>query len=235
MRTDMGGGMDEDGHAGRGTHVTTSMDEDAIWRAIDAQRLALADLLDQLTDEEWRRPSLCDGWTVRDVAAHLNLQQVTLADVVAQVIRAPRGLNRTIHDTAVQRAALPTERLTQTIRDVVGSRRHNVGVTCRETLVDISVHCQDIAVPLGRALPVPVEAAAVAASRVWHLRWPFRAKKRFAGFRLVATDVPWAVGAGLRVEGPIEAVLLVLTGRLVALPRLAGPGLPDLRDRLPQG
>ena len=33
---------------------------------------------------------------------------------------------------------------------MVGSRRHNVGVTPYETLIDIVVHGQDIAVPLGR-------------------------------------------------------------------------------------
>jgi Mycothiol maleylpyruvate isomerase N-terminal domain len=29
---------------------------------------------------------------------------------------------------------------------------------------------------------------------------------RFAGFRIAATDTPWAVGEGQKVEGPMEAI-----------------------------
>jgi hypothetical protein len=51
------------------------MDPDDVWRAIDAERLGLACLLDTLTTEQWESPSLCVGWRVRDVAAHLTLAQ----------------------------------------------------------------------------------------------------------------------------------------------------------------
>ena len=43
-------------------------DEDRAWQAIRAQRLAVADLLESLDDGEWRHPSLCEGWSVEDVA-----------------------------------------------------------------------------------------------------------------------------------------------------------------------
>jgi uncharacterized protein (TIGR03083 family) len=49
------------------------MDRDEVWRAIDAERVSLADLLDSLGEQEWEIPSLCAGWRVRDVAAHLTL------------------------------------------------------------------------------------------------------------------------------------------------------------------
>ena len=52
------------------------MNPDGVWQAIDAQRAGLCDLLADLGDDEWRQPSLCAGWTVRDVAAHLTLQQL---------------------------------------------------------------------------------------------------------------------------------------------------------------
>jgi uncharacterized protein (TIGR03083 family) len=47
------------------------LDRSQAWQVIDAQRLGLAGLLDDLSEHEWQQPSLCDGWTVRDVAAHL--------------------------------------------------------------------------------------------------------------------------------------------------------------------
>ena len=49
------------------------MDRDEVWRAIDGERVSLADLLDSLGDQEWETPSLCAGWRVRDVAAHLTM------------------------------------------------------------------------------------------------------------------------------------------------------------------
>ncbi|MFT8180273.1 maleylpyruvate isomerase N-terminal domain-containing protein, partial [Mycobacteroides chelonae] len=47
------------------------MDTDVMWAHIDAGRSGVADMLSSLTPEQWSVPSLCDGWTVRDVAVHL--------------------------------------------------------------------------------------------------------------------------------------------------------------------
>jgi len=43
------------------------------WRVIEQERLSLAALLEALTDEQWNSPSLCHGWRVKDVAAHVAL------------------------------------------------------------------------------------------------------------------------------------------------------------------
>jgi len=59
------------------------MNDTEVWSAIDDQRRRTADLLEQLSEGEWRHASLCPGWTVRDVAAHLTLQELRIGDVVA--------------------------------------------------------------------------------------------------------------------------------------------------------
>ncbi len=41
------------------------------WPVIHAERAALADDLDALTDAQWSTPSLCAGWTVLDVLGHM--------------------------------------------------------------------------------------------------------------------------------------------------------------------
>jgi uncharacterized protein (TIGR03083 family) len=208
------------------------MNRDEIWRAVDTQRLAICDLLDQLSDDEWRTASLCDGWTVRDVAAHLTLQQIGPADVPAILFRWPGvlslSMNRMIQEMARRQAALPTATLIARNRAMAGVHRHNFGITNLETLIDILVHSQDIAVPLGRPVAMDQAAAAVAASRVWSRGWPFYPRRRFAGLRLVATNTDWAVGEGSEVRGPIEALLLLVTGRGVAAQsRLTGAGVAD--------
>jgi len=211
------------------------MNVDQAWQAIDDQRLALTDVLARLSDDEWQLPSLCDGWTVRDVTAHLTMQQVGPGALLMQIpamIKAHGNLDRLIHDAARRRAALPTTQLTAEIRGMVGSRRHNFGVTYRETLTDILVHSQDITAPLGRRLAMPVDAAALAASRIWSMDRMFHAAKRLTGYRLTATDTNWTVGEGAEVNGPVGSILLLLTGRPIDLPLLSGPGVGSLSARL---
>jgi uncharacterized protein (TIGR03083 family) len=210
------------------------MDRDAAWRTIDAERLRLADLLTQLTDAEWRKPSLCTGWTVRDVAAHLTLAHIGMPAVIVGLARARGNLGVMIRDTARRHAAAPTEQIIEELRAMVGSRRHVPGITPMEPLIDVLVHGQDIAVPLGRAHPMPMDAAAAGATRICTNNSIHRARRKLNGFRLTATDTSWSAGEGRTVEGPIDALLLTLTGRTVAADRLSGAGAGDFTARLAQ-
>ena len=215
------------------------MNDDEVWSVIDLQRGRTADLLQQLSDEEWRHPSLCQGWTVRDVAAHLTLQQIGLGAGMVLAISHPSGLgsvNRMIHISARSRAERPVDQLIAQIRAMIGSRRHNIGLTNLETLTDILVHGQDIAIPLHRELEMPTAAAAVVATRVWTQRGSRMARVfhdvPIGRFRLTATDATWSVGDGPEIQGPIAAILLLLTGRPAALRRLSGAGAESLRRQM---
>ncbi len=211
------------------------MNRDQIWQAIDAQRTSLTSLLEHLADDEWLQPSLCAGWTVRDVAAHLTLQQLGPGATLGMMFKWQGSLDRTIQHVARLRAVtLTTRQIIAEIRGTIGSRRHTFGVTYLETLTDILVHSQDIALPLGRRLGIPPDAAAVAASRVLSMRWPppLPSARKMAGIRLSATDTSWSAGDGPEVRAPMAALLLVCCGRLAALPQLSGEAAPDLAARL---
>ena len=55
------------------------MDRDEVWRTIDEQRSrAGRPDGDASPTSEWETPSLCEGWRVRDVAAHLTLATMRL-------------------------------------------------------------------------------------------------------------------------------------------------------------
>ena len=209
------------------------MDVDAVWAAIDEQRLDVADLLDDLSVDEWEHPSLCTGWRVRDVAAHLALAHLGPGRAALEMVRAGGSLARLIRNTALRHATLPTESIVAEIRGMAGSRRRAVGVSPLEPLLDVLVHGQDVAVPLGRPRAMPVDAAVTAATRVWTMPWPmsttFHTRARLRGLRLVATDAHWSVGEGETVEGPIQALLLLMTGRTVAQDQLSGSGAHRLQ------
>ena len=154
-----------------------------------------------------------------------------LLPAVVAAARARGNFNRMVHDTAVRQARLPVREYAPRLRAMAGSRRKAPGVSHLEPLIDVLVHGQDIAIPLGRSRPMPGSAAAAAANRVWPSLFPWRAERRLRGFRLAATDCSWSAGDGLPVEGPIAAILLLLTGRMAALPELSGAGAAELRKR----
>ena len=206
------------------------MDDD-YWSAVSQLRLAVADLLETLTPEEWERPSLCAGWRVRDVAGHLSLvPTITTWDMVRA---APRGRFNPHHVNTLlarQYADRPTRAIVERIREHAGERRTARVLDVRDSLFDVVVHSQDIALPLGRAVDVPVESVVRGLDRVWEMGWPFRARTRLAGLELRATDAEWRRGTGRVVAGPALALLLLLTGRTeAAIPSLTGDGVPALR------
>ncbi|XVU25865.1 maleylpyruvate isomerase family mycothiol-dependent enzyme [Actinoplanes sp. CA-054009] len=206
-----------------------------MWDVIVTERLALADLLESLRPDEWSRPSLCRSWTVHDVAAHMTMQQLGLAGVLGVAVHWRGSLARTTREAARRRAAaLPPAGIVAEIRETAPRRRHSVGVTKMETLTDLLVHTQDIALPLGRRHDMPPAAAAASATRLLSMRWPppLPSARAAAGFRLTATDTDWTWGSGLGVEGPMAALLLACCGREAATAALSGPGAPDLIARI---
>ena len=158
--------------------------------------------------------------------------------MLADGIRARGSFHRLNHDIAVRHAARPTRDIVAE-RTYADSRRLPVVTNYRNIGFDVLVHTQDIAIPLGRDYPMPAEAALAGAERVWTMGWPFWARRRLRGMRLLATDTDWSAGAGVELRGPIAMLLLLLTGRTAtALPHLSGPGVRQSasgsRSRVPR-
>src|SRR5437763_7779070 len=109
-----------------------------MWAALDAERAGLADLLESLTDQEWAHPSLCAGWAVREVAAHLALgPRFTVPAAVVALARARGSFNRLIDTTARRHAARPAAALVADLRGTVGSRRLAPGQQLRDAMMDV--------------------------------------------------------------------------------------------------
>ncbi|GAB3272008.1 maleylpyruvate isomerase family mycothiol-dependent enzyme [Sinomonas notoginsengisoli] len=206
------------------------MDGNELWGHIHTERAALASLLWRLPPEQWNVPSLCPGWRVRDVAAHIiSAPQTTPWGAAAAVMRGRADFNRMVLIEAQRRGSRPVTEILGDYRRLATTRRRAPGTGGTTPLLDVLVHTQDIAIPLGLEHRMPVDAAAACADQVWRVAFPFNARRRLAGFGLRATDVDWQSGNGPAVEGPMEALLLLLTGRRAWLSRLAGPGSASLK------
>jgi uncharacterized protein (TIGR03083 family) len=212
------------------------VDAETSWRVIERERRSLADLLETLTDDQWNSPSLCDGWRVRDVAAHVAMTPLPqrLGAVTAEFVRARGSLARATRDSAVRFADRPGMDLVAEIREHAASRRLPMVTNYRNIVMDILVHGQDIAIPLGIPRDMPNDAVLAGIERAWTIGWLLGVNRSLKRFTYTATDVDWTAGDGPEVAGPAAAILLLLTGRAVAIPQLSGPGVDALAGALRQ-
>ena len=197
------------------------MDDKRIWGYIDEQRADLADFLDTLTREQWATPSLCRGWTVRDVAAHVTQSTTSWERLGVAALRSGFRFNVMMSRLAREDQRTPEE-ITAAMRRMVGVRRRPPGTAVADPLMDAMVHGQDIAIPLGLARTMPIPAAVIVAARVWKMGFPFNARKRFANVAFHATDASFTVGRGQAVHGPIQDIVMVLGRRSAGLAGLSG-------------
>ena len=146
------------------------MDRVEKWTVIAEQRRVLADLLAELDEQRWTWPSLCAQWRIKDVAAHVALtpQSPGLASILVGGLRARGDLQAVNRDMAVAHAddRCPA-RLVAELRALAGSRRKPAITTADNLLFDTLVHIQDVAVPLGLTVAMPLDAARAGAERVW--------------------------------------------------------------------
>jgi uncharacterized protein (TIGR03083 family) len=204
---------------------------DDMWTVVHEERGALAADLAAVPDAQWSMPSLCTGWTVHDVLAHMvATAKMTPPKFLARMLAAGFRFSRFADkEIAVEGAGGPAATLAS-FRDVRTSTSAPPGPKL-SWLGETLVHAEDIRRPLGisHAYPLPWVTKAIgfyAGSNAL-----IGGKRRVEGLTLTATDTDWSRGAGPAVEGPAMALLLATTGRKAALDQLTGPGVDTLRTR----
>ena len=188
------------------------MNTDEIWRCVDDQRIELADLLEGLDAEQWMAPSLCDGWRVRDVAAHLTHSHMHPVQAIVEAVKSGFRFDAMISRLGREDRRSQAE-IAAALRGMAGSRKKVPGTSVQQPLIELLVHAQDITVPLGIDRPMPVDAALEAAERLAGMKFPLNAQQHLAGVRLVATDADFVAGEGTEIRVPIREIVMILTGR----------------------
>lgn len=203
------------------------MDREHTWRHIHTERAALAATLAGLSPDQWEHDSVCPGWTVKDVAAHVisnpQLGGWELTRLFARNLG--RGFNTMIY-REVKRlgASRSREQVLADFASYAGSRRKVATTTVVEPLIDALVHHQDILRPLGLRHEMAPDAAAAAADRCRLMPWLMGSRAAVKGTRMVATDHDWVRGSGPTLAAPMQELLLVCAGRARVAVELEGDG-----------
>ncbi|MGO4635780.1 maleylpyruvate isomerase family mycothiol-dependent enzyme [Streptomyces sp. 2RAF24] len=191
--------------------------------AIAAERRELADLFDSLSAEQWNEPSLCAGWRVREVVAHMSMGfRLSLPRTLGELVTARGNLHR-MTDRVARRdaAAHSAEILAGFLRDnadhpwtppvggLPGALGHDV------------VHGLDVTVALGLDRRVPEDRLRILLDRTRPSGLRFFGVD-LAGVRLCADDLDWTYGSGASLSGTAQDLLLLTFGRGLPPGRLRG-------------
>jgi uncharacterized protein (TIGR03083 family) len=196
-----------------------------------AEQTDLVALLATLTPAQWDAPSLCDGWRVRDVVAHLvSYDGVHGRDIGRRLVRGRFSLGGANASGVADFSTRPSEELIERLKGAGGTRGLPARLAGWVVLTDTLVHHQDIRRPLGLQREIPAERLR-AALRFATVAPPLRGFWHGRGVRVVATDVEWSFGFGPEARGPGEAVLMTLAARRGAANDLRGPGVATLVRR----
>ncbi|MEX2394831.1 MAG: maleylpyruvate isomerase family mycothiol-dependent enzyme [Actinomycetota bacterium] len=191
----------------------------AVHEAVAHERSALVDELRGLRSEQWEMSSLCDGWTIRDVVAHL----VRLEAIYRYSVPFPVGLlrygfrvNRYIAEDArrLSEKTSPFELLDRfshtRYEKAPFARWHPVAAV---PLSELILHGVDIRQPLGLSRRYEVGRLVPVANLLKHRLGVFGRGPRPTGVRFEATDADWAWGKGSVVAMPVQEIVLRLGGR----------------------
>ena len=183
----------------------------------------LADLLAAEPDTTWHAPSLCAGWQVRHVVAHVSMPVRLTPAAFGAEMAAAGGDFGVLSDTVAARDAVrpPAEHLSA-LRSPELHTWQPPGGGAAGALSHAVIHSLDVTVALDRPAVAPPDAVTAvldqlaAADGAWF-------GVDLTGVRLEATDTGWSRGDGAEVRADSGALLALLSGRTLpdgrALPR----------------
>lgn len=180
----------------------------------------LAGDLASASPDTWDAATLCEGWRVRHVVAHVTMPVRLTPEQFGAEMAAARGDFTVLSDTVAARdASLPTTELLGQLRSSELHAWQPPGGGAAGALSHAVIHGLDITIALDRPPVAPPEAMLAVLDRLTAAEGATFGVD-LTGTRLEATDTDWAWGDGERLSAE--------TGALVAL--LSGRTLPDGRS-----
>jgi uncharacterized protein (TIGR03083 family) len=202
------------------------------WQMIGKERASLAAALGALPDADWTKPSLCAGWSVREVVGHMiATASMTPPRFIAKLAGSGFSFQK-LTRTDIQRVTTgrTNGELVDALRARIEARTAPPGPAA-SWLGETIVHGEDVFRALDGYRAHQVEHVVAVADFYKNSNLLIGAKNRIDGVTLRATDVEWRHGSGPEVNGPAIALVMAMTGRKAALDDLTGEGVALLRAR----
>lgn len=201
-------------------------DDDDLQPVVASEYLALADLLERLPAARWDTPSLCAGWRVREVVAHMTMAARYDTDAFMAELR-DCGFDFTTlsNRIAARDAELPPDELVGAMRSDVMQHWAPPGGGYRGALNHVVVHGLDLTEPLGAPRTSPDATIRIVLDDLTAGGGHAHFGADIGGRTLRATDIDWSYGSGPPVAGPASDLVLHLCGRRLPAGRLDGEGV----------
>jgi uncharacterized protein (TIGR03083 family) len=181
---------------------------------VAAEFLALADLLDAATEAQWDTPSLCAGWRVREVVAHMTMAARYPDDTfMAELRRYDFDFGRLSNEIASRDAGLSASRLAADLRSDVMQHWAPPGGGYRGALNHVVIHGLDVTVPLGVPRRSPDDTIRIVLDDLTAGGMHQHFGTSVDGRRLQASDLDWSYGSGSVLSGKAEDLAAMLCGR----------------------
>ena len=194
--------------------------------AVAAEFLALAGLLDGISGAQWDTPSLCEGWRVREVIAHMTMAaRYSEDEFMAELRRCDFDFGRLSNELASRDAGLPAGELVASLRADVMHHWTPPGGGYHGALNHVVIHGLDVTVPLGVPRRPPDETMRVVLDDLTEGGVHAHFGTGIDGRSLQATDLDWSYGSGPALRGAAADLALVMCGRTVPAGRLEGKPL----------
>ena len=202
-----------------------------VWPMIHAERAAFADTLVNLAPEQWDAPSLCAGWTVHDVIAHMTAAGYkTQLGFIGGMAAAGFRFNTMVDKDVKHFGAGSRPEMLANYQKTVDMTAHPPGPTMA-MLGEVVIHSEDALRPLGIKASHRPDSLRSVADFFKGSNLLIGAKKRIAGLKLTASDIDWSHGSGPEVTGPAIGLIMAMTGRPVNEGELSGEGASTLLGR----
>ena len=206
------------------------------WAELADERRLLASELEGLPPAAWETVTMCGGWTVHELTAHLTIPlTISRGEAIKRFATAFGNADKAIAAMTMARTSAPPSELVATIRDKADRKFAPPGLGPVAPLTDAIVHGLELRRAAGIRRAVAPERLRAALDFVTSGRAPgFVPRKRANGLRFETTDLDWSAGPDDApvVRGPAEDLLLAITGRPAGLETLEGDGVATLASRL---
>ena len=190
--------------------------------ALEAQTKELVALVGDLADDEWERPSRCEGWTVRDLVAHCEGMMLRLVGANTEEVEGPAESDRvgyyTYDPDGPREGEDPSKTFSEHVRDrVIDEAGERSGEQLRDALSAAAAEM------LARVRDIPADRVI---KRSGHEKLAFGefVATRVLEFGVHSMDIGHATLRGERVHPDAVPVITgILDGLLAApLPKAIG-------------